>query len=331
VPRKTVAAAVAQVEAGRAKLDYYNKSLERTQRLMATKSKTQDEYEQAQLSQVQSQVELRQDELVSAAMQAIEAAVTLGPKAIAQYIARKALPHAVLEKQKAEALVNLEQVKKNEARAQMTSPVDGVVLQRLVSDERQVAAGTVLLQIGRLEDLEVEAEVLSQDVVAVKPGDVAEVSGPAIGPTPVVGAVSRVYPAGFTKVSSLGVEQQRVKVVVALKPADITRLRAERGLGADYRVSVRIITATKPETLTVPRSALFRGAEGKWQVFVVRGGRARLQAVETGLMNDETVEIARGLAEGDVVVLAPETNLSDGSRVNPLIRQLEPMLERGSD
>jgi HlyD family secretion protein len=237
----------------------------------------------------------------------------------------------VLEKQRAEALISLEQVKKNEARAQMASPVDGVVLERLVSDERQVPPGTVLLRIGRLEDLEVEADVLSQDVVAAKVGDAAEISGPAIGPTLVAGTVSRVYPAGFTKVSSLGVEQQRVKVVVALKPDDIARLRTERGLGTDYRVSVRIITASKPDALVVPRSALFRGAEGKWQLFAVRGGRARLQAVETGLMNDETVEITRGLAEGDVVVLAPETNLADGARVNALLREVEASSQRGSD
>ncbi len=319
------------MEAGKAKLDYYDKNLDRMKRLMLTKSKTEDEYEQAQLSQVQARVELRQDELVSAAMQALDAAVLLGPKAISQYIARKALPHAVLEKQKAEAQINLEQVTTSEGRAQMTSPVEGVVLERLVSDERQVAAGTVLLRIGRLEDLEVEADVLSQDVVAVKTGDAAEVSGPAIGPTPVSGTVSRIYPAGFTKVSSLGVEQQRVKVIVALKPEDIARLHTERGLGTDYRVSVRIITASKPEALTVPRSALFRGAEGKWQLFAVRGGRARLQAVETGLMNDETVEITRGLAEDDVVVLAPETNLADGARVSALLREVETSSPRGTD
>ncbi len=319
--RHTVEAAVEQVTAGRAKLEYYNHNLDRTQRLVASKAKSEDEYEQAQLSQVQSRVEFQQDQLMSAAMHALDAATQLLPKVITEYIARKRLAHAVLEKQKAEAQVNLDQVAKNEERGRMRSPIDGVVLERLVSDERQAAAGTVLLRIGRLEDLEVEADVLSQDVVGVKPGDEVELSGPAIGRTPAHGTVRRIYPAGFTKISSLGVEQQRVKVIIAFQPADLARLRTERGLGADYRVAVRIFTSAKPTALVIPRPALFRGAEGKWQVFAIRDGRVRLQGVETGLMNDETVEITRGLADGDLVVLAPETNLADGARVRPAVRE----------
>jgi HlyD family secretion protein len=87
---------------------------------------------------------------------------------------------------------------------------------------------------------------------------------------------------------------------------------------------VRIVTRAKPAANIVPRSALFRGAEGKWQVFAVRDGRARLQPVETGLMNDESVEVVQGLAEGETVVLAPETNLADGARVSPTLRELTP-------
>ena len=133
-------------------------------------------------------------------------------------------------------------MKKNEQRGEIKSPVDGVVLERLVSDERQVAPGTVLLRIGRLEELQVEADVLSQDVVDVKAGNEVEISGPAIGAIPAHGTVERVYPAGFTKVSSLGVEQQRVKVIISFNASDLERLRHDRGLGTDYRVSVRIIT-----------------------------------------------------------------------------------------
>jgi HlyD family secretion protein len=179
------------------------------------------------------------------------------------------------------------------------------------------------MKIGRLEELQVEADVLSQDVVEVKPGDDVEITGPAIGPTAAHGTVERIYPAGFTKVSSLGVEQQRVKVIVAISSADLERLRRDRGLGTDYRVSVRIIPRSKSDANVVPRSALFRGAEGKWQVFAVRDGRARLVPVETGLMNDESVEIVRGLGEGETVVLAPETSLADGTRVNPQVREVE--------
>ncbi len=322
--QSSVKAAEAQVETAKAKLDYNNHNLARIQSLVKAKAKSEDEFEQAKLAQIQSDIEVRQDELVLAAARAMEAATLLLPKAITEYIGRKSLARGVLEKQQAEARVTLEQVVKNEDRGKMKSPIDGVVLERMMSDERQVASGTVLLKLGRLDELEVEADILSQDVVEVRPGNDVEISGPAIGRTIAHGSVSRVYPAGFTKVSSLGVEQQRVKVIIAFSSVDLERLRGERGLGTDYRVSIRIITRAKPRAIIVPRSALFRGAEGKWQVFAVRDGRARLQPAETGLMNDESVEIVQGLAEGETVVLAPETNLADGTRVSATLRETQP-------
>ena len=178
----------------------------------------------------------------------------------------------------------------------------------------------MLLKIGQLADLEVEADILSQDVVNVKEGDVVEITGPAIGPTAVRGKVTRIYPAGFTKVSSLGVEQQRVKVIISFMPDDLARLRKERDLGVDYRVRVRVFTATKEDALTAPRSALFRGGDGRWQVFAIRDGRARLQNIDTGLMNDEAVEIKSGLQAEELVVLAPETSLKEGVKLKAIER-----------
>ena len=197
----------------------------------------------------------------------------------------------------------------------MRSPVDGVVLDRLVSNERYLSAGTTLLEIGRLEDLEVEADVLSLDVVAAKVGDRVEIYGPAIGLPPARAVVARIYPAGFTKLSSLGVEQQRVKVILRFEPNELKRLLQNRRLGVGYRVRVKIFTADKTQALLVPRSALFRAADNSWRVFAVRDGRARLQTVEVGLMNDEQVEILKGLSENEPVVLAPESDLTDGTRV----------------
>ena len=104
------------------------------------------------------------------------------------------------------------------------------MLERYVTDERFLGAGERLLEIGRLEDLEVEADLLSVDVVNAKVGDSVEIYGPAVGAKPAKGTVSKVYPAGFTKVSSLGVEQQRVKVVVAIDPEDLQRLAEQRGV-----------------------------------------------------------------------------------------------------
>ena len=146
-------------------------------------------------------------------------ATALMPKGVEQYIKRKVLSHAVLEKQWAEADVNRRQIEKNQDRSAMKSPIDGVVLERAMSDERQVSPGTVLLKIGRLEELEIEVDVLSQDVVHVKVGNSADVYGPAIGAEPARAVVKTIYPAGFTKMSSLGVEQQRVKIVLGLPTA----------------------------------------------------------------------------------------------------------------
>jgi HlyD family secretion protein len=317
---RTVEAAKAQVESGRAKLDYANNNTDRVRKMYQTKTATQDEYEQVQLQQVQAGVEYQQDLLVERAIEALQAATALLPTGVRQYIDRKGLTHDVLKMQLEEANVRLKEMDRDRNRGELRSPVDGVVLERDISDERQVAAGTVLLKIGRLENLELEADILSQDVVNVKEGDPVEVTGPAIGATSARGLVKRIYPAGFTKVSSLGVEQQRVKVIMAFNPDDLARLRKDRYLGIDYRVRVRVFTAQNDNALTVPRSALFRGGDGKWLVFAIREGHARLQPIETGLMNDEMAEITHGLQPGELVVLAPESGLKDGTRVKPILR-----------
>jgi HlyD family secretion protein len=238
-----------------------------------------------------------------------------------QYIGRKDLTGEVWKKQQAEALAQLEKAKTDRARGTMNSPVEGTVLERYDSNERFVAAGTVLLRIGELDRLEVESEVLTQDVGNVKPGDTAEIYGPAIGDKVAKATVDRIYPAGFTKVSSLGVEQQRVLVILKFTPEELKRLRDERRLGVEYRVRVRIYTAKKDDALVIPRSALFRGAGGEWQVFAIRDGKANLQNVEIGLMNDEFAEITKGVDESEEVILAPESAIVDGVKVKGTRRE----------
>lgn len=313
--KSTVAASAAQVESGKARLEYAERNLGRNQQLFTKGAQTQENLERAQLDRVESDAEYRQNGLINAAMRSLQAATDLLPTMVRQYIDRKLLNQAVLDKEKAEARAGLEMAMLNLKRGTLTSPVDGVVLQRFVTNERYLAGGTQLLEIGRLEDLEVEADLLSLDVVDVKVGDQVEIYGPAVGLPRAKGTVRQIYPAGFTKVSSLGVEQQRVKVVVAFQPADLRRLLDQRHLGVGYRVRVKIVVRQQSRALVIPRSALFRDAEGSWTVFAVRGGRARLVAVETGLMNDQWAEVRLGLAVGDTVVVAPENNLEDGQAV----------------
>src|SRR5262249_44675651 len=156
-----------------------------------------------------------------------------------------------------------------------------------------------LLEIGQPDEMEVEAEVLSQDAGRIAVGNPVTVYGPAIGNPDAHGTVRRIDPAGFTKLSSLGVEQQRVKGFVTLPPADRAGLRKDRQLGVGYRVRVRIHTAEKADALLLPRSALFRSAGGQWQTFVIRNDRATLQTVQLGLSNDEVAEVTQGVAAGE--------------------------------
>jgi HlyD family secretion protein len=203
----------------------------------------------------------------------------------------------------------------------MRSPVHGVVLHRYVRDEGFLPPGTRLLEIGQMERMEVEADLLTVDVVGVQRNDPVEIYGPAIGVPPARGIVERIYPSGFSKVSSLGVEQQRVKAIVRFEPNDLKRLLAERNLGVGYRVRVRIETARKADALVVPRSALFRGPGGRWQLYAVRDGRAHVQDVTLGLVNDEYAEITSGLARGELVIPSPESSLVHRQRVAATIRE----------
>ncbi|MBI1904456.1 MAG: efflux RND transporter periplasmic adaptor subunit [Planctomycetia bacterium] len=312
---KTVEAASTRVEAGKKRLDFAEYSLARAEKLRRDELISEEKYDDTKLQHIERGFDFQQDNLVHSALKSIQTATDLLPTLVRQYIARKSLQTAVLRQQKAAAEAQLEQAKNNAERGEMRSPVDGVVLERHARDERYLSAGTVLLEIGALEELEVEAEILSQDVVNVREGNEVELYGPAIGPQSATGTVKQIYPAGFTKVSSLGVEQQRVSVIIGIDAQDIERLRNEQQIGVGYRVRAKIFTAKKEKALVIPRGALFRGAANDWQVFAVRGGRAKLEKVQVGLMNDERVEITKGLEAGDEVVLAPETSLTDGARV----------------
>lgn len=315
--QRTAEAAEERKLAGQERLDFAQKALARAEELFREGAMSQEERDQAKVDLVESQVNYRTDVLVWQAMQAIEAATSFLPQMVRDVIERKQLARAVLEKEKLEAEVRLRQAELRRERSEMKSPVDGVVLERRIIDEQYLAGGTVLLAIGRLEDLEVEAEILSQDVVRIEEGDPVEIYGPAIGEglgEGVAGVVQRIYPGGFTKVSSLGVEQQRVKVIVRFEQGVLPSL-LERDLGVEYRVRTRVFTESRQDTLVLPRTAIFRGADGGWRVFAIRHRRARLKPVAVGLMNDSRIEILEGLEQGDAVVLAPESTLQDGTWV----------------
>ena len=188
-------------------------------------------------------------------------------------------------------------------RIDVVAPINGIVLRRLRESEAVVPAGEGLIELGNPDQLEVIADLLSTDAVQVQPGNPVRIEQWG-GDTPLHASVRRVEPAGFVKVSALGVEERRVNVVIELDhPA-----AAARALGDRYRVEVRIVVWRADDVLTLPVGALFRRGE-EWAVFVVREGRATLRHVKIGHRNNDAVEILDGLAAGDGVVLHPPDTL----------------------
>lgn len=189
------------------------------------------------------------------------------------------------------------------------APVAGRILRVLQESESVVAQGAPVLEIGDPGDLEVVAELLSSDAARISEGAPALIEAWGGGPA-LQGRVRQVEPYGFLKVSALGVEEQRVNVVI--DPVDPPAAWAAVGHG--YRVEVAVTVWRAPAVVRTPVAALFRH-QGQWAVFKVEGGRARLQGVEIGQANGETAEVRRGLTPGDRVVLHPGQSVSDGVRI----------------
>jgi HlyD family secretion protein len=197
----------------------------------------------------------------------------------------------------------------NRPPAKLRSPVAGRVLKVMEESSRAVLAGTPLLEVGDPTDLEVIIETLSRDGAAIQPGTPVELEQWG-GAEPLKAVVRYVEPAAFTKVSALGVEEQRVYVV-----ADLLTPAGQRGnLGDNFRVEARIITWQNDQALKVPAGAIFRRGE-QWNAFVVVDGHARLRPVKVGRSSGVEVEALEGLKEGDEVILYPGDRVKEGMRV----------------
>lgn len=199
------------------------------------------------------------------------------------------------------------------ARLQVQSPLDGIVLRRHERHEGAVQAGQAVLEIGDLATLEARVDLLSMDAVRVREGMrvVIERWG---GDRELEGHVRRVEPAGFMRISALGVEEQRVPVRVALGD------EARAHLGDGFRIEARFVLWEDDEVLQVPTSALFRDDDA-WAVYVVADGRASLRAVVPGRRAGLWTQIEDGLASGEAVVTHPGDRIADGVRVAPELRR----------
>ena len=291
------AAASQRIAAARAAHQLAQASLKRARALAAGQAASQEALDQAQAAATRAAAEL-------AAAQAEEQAA----------IARVAAARATLAHEGAAG--------ESGARAPqpVLSPVSGVVLRRSLQSATPVAAGQSLMEVGDTAQLEIEAEVLSTDAVRLAPGMAARVLRWG-GEGALQARVTRVEPGGFTKVSALGVQEQRTRVIL-----ELTSPRADwAALGDAWRVETEFITRQEENAVQVPASALFRtaateggaGSTGGWALYVVENGRARLTPVRVGLRSDAAAQILEGAAPGQTVILQPDDRIHDGVRIQP--------------
>jgi len=274
----------AQIERAQAALDFAKREAQSIEKLAKAGTLGSHDLERAKLEE-----RSRQAELTSAEFSAKVASHQLA-------MAQSALGHFDGKKgQEAEQF-------------EVTSPTTGRVLKIFQQSEGVVLAGAQLLEIGDPTALEVAADVLTSDAVHIAPG--ANVSLEQWGGEALTGAVRLVEPSAFTRVSALGVEEQRVNAIIEINaPYEKWRL-----LGDGYRVEARIETYRNASAVKVPWNALFHRA-GKWAVFVVEGDVAQEKHVEVGRRNETHAEILAGLEPGARVILHPGDKIATGVRV----------------
>jgi HlyD family secretion protein len=189
----------------------------------------------------------------------------------------------------------------------VTSPSTGRVLRRPQESEAVIQIGTPIVEVGDPRHVEVIAEFLSQDAVKMKPGATAQIENWGGPPLPAV--VDRVEPVAHTKISALGVEEQRTNVILQFKDGPSIPLQAH-----DFRVDVRVVVGEAKNAVRAPLGALFRQGEG-WAVYKVVDGRAALTEVQAAEADSHFRAITSGLAAGDSVIVFPSNTISDGTRI----------------
>jgi HlyD family secretion protein len=298
------------VRTGKARLERAVKELERVENLAKERTVSQSVLDDARLSVETLQSELGRFEAMRDEARAQLAAIRLGPKSVQQQLVRKRMQREVLVQQLEQARARMARAEHDLQLADIRSPIDGVVLERYEQGDSTLLAGQPLLLLGNMAQLEVIADVLTQDALRLSPGSQV-VLEPAAGRDPIAGNVDRIEPAGFTKLSSLGVEQQRVNVIVSFNDP-------HEDLGVGYRLQARFITGSKPDALIVPRFSVLQAPDRSFYVFKVVGRKLEQQSVTMGLKGDLDMEVTAGLSETDEIVAVPDTIMKEGMKVKRL-------------
>ena len=212
---------------------------------------------------------------------------------------------ANFELEMAKAALDVPETNKTQQRIlNIVSPVTGKILHIFEKNAIVVAPGTKILEIGNMKNLEIIADVISSDAVNIRPGNQVVIEH--WGGQPIFGVVKYVEPSAFTKISALGVEEQRVNVVI-----DFT---APQGLGDNFRVETRIVTWQNKDVLKIPINTLFR-VEDKWAVFVIKDNIAQMQIVTIDHWGEFFVEVKSGVKEGDLVIVHPGDQIENDVQV----------------
>jgi HlyD family secretion protein len=284
--RAAVGRARAEQQRVSADLEFARRDLKRYQELMAAGLASRE-----QLEAMQRSVRTLEEALTSAdfAIRTAEYELQAARAGLLQAEGRGPAPRAAVE---------------------LRSPVDGVLLRRRQESETVVQPGQPIVEIGDLRRMEVVSDLLSTDAVKVEPGNRVRLEQWG-GAAPLGGRVRRVEPSGFTKISALGVEEQRVNVIMDFDDP----LAASKSLGDGYRVEVRIVIWERDAVLKVPTSSLFR-VDGQWAVYRVEGERAVLRRVTAGQRGGLEAELLSGLEEGDTIVVYPSNDVLDGVKIS---------------
>lgn len=206
-------------------------------------------------------------------------------------------------------------------RTQIKAPIDGYVLRVNVESSKYLEAGTPILELGNLQDLEIVVDLLSADAVKVKPGATMFLEHWG-GESTLSAKVRYVEPAAFTKVSALGVEEQRVNVIADFADSSPAENLPQIGLGDRYRLETKIVVWSGKDVLSIPLSAIFRceskaqsALNNRWCTFVVENNQAQKRQVEVSQRSNFEAVIERGLAESETVILHPTEEIKPGTKV----------------
>jgi HlyD family secretion protein len=211
------------------------------------------------------------------------------------------------EAQLAGIQANIGLLQKRRADLNVASPIDGVILTKNIEKGAILQPGMLIFEVGDKNSMYLESDILVDDIANVKVGSAVLIENEDLGIKDVKGTVRKIYPKAFSKMSELGIGQKRVKTEIDFNE-NIENLKS------GYDMTVKIITASKENTLLIDEKAIFE-YQGKDHVFVNENGVAKLRAIEKGLESDEYVEVLSGLKEGEKVILSPDEKLVEGTKI----------------